>query len=228
MGDAEALREAIEDFITRAAHDLREPLRAIRLGARLMSDAAGSETNEKAASGARFINDGADRLDILIRDIAAYCHEEVREPAFEQTDTDLALFEAKNELSRELKASGATVSHDLLPTLAVDTAAITAVFRALLSNACKFRREDPPRIHVAARQEAGRWVFSVQDNGMGFETAYSERIFRAFEKLNGKEFAGTGLGLTTARKIVERHGGRIWAESVEGEGSTFFFSFPDE
>ncbi len=107
-----------------------------------------------------------------------------------------------------------------------NSASLTAVFRCLLSNACKFRGEAPPVVHVAAAQDAGEWVFSVRDNGAGFDPAYSTRIFRPFERLNGKQYPGSGLGLTLARKAIEQHGGRIWAESNPGRGTTVRFTLP--
>jgi len=95
-----------------------------------------------------------------------------------------------------------------------------------LSNAIKYRREDPPVIRVSARRDSGEWIFSVSDNGRGFDPKYAERIFGMFQRLDSRDVSGTGMGLSIAKRIVERHGGRIWAESKEGYGSTFFFSLP--
>ena len=219
-------RESLRDFISMAAHDLREPLRAIRLGARLLGAEGGDRSDENTAQGARYLLDGAQRLETLIRDIADYCYEEVREPELQETDLECVFLEAKNELAAELKSAGATLTHDPLPTLQANPASVTAVFRCLLSNACKFRGDAPPTIHVGALQDAGEWTFSVRDNGIGFDPAYSARIFRPFERLNGKQFPGSGLGLTLAKKAVEQHGGRIWAESSPGRGTTVRFTLP--
>jgi light-regulated signal transduction histidine kinase (bacteriophytochrome) len=219
-------RESVRDFISMAAHDLREPLRAIRLGARLLGAEGGERTEENAAQGARYLLDGTQRLETLIRDIAEYCYEEVREPELRETDLECVFLEAKNELAPEIKSSGAQITNDPLPTLQANSASLTAVFRSLLSNACKFHGEASPVVHVAAAQDAGEWIFSVRDNGIGFDPAYSTRIFRPFERLNGKQYPGSGLGLSLARKAIEQHGGRIWAESSPGNGTTVRFTLP--
>jgi light-regulated signal transduction histidine kinase (bacteriophytochrome) len=219
-------RGSVRDFISMAAHDLREPLRAIRLGARLLGAEGGERSEENAAQGARYLLDGTQRLETLIRDIAEYCYEEVREPEFRETDLECIFLEAKNELAAEMKRSEARITHDPLPTLQANPASLTAVFRSLISNACKFRGEASPVIHVAATQHPGEWTFSVRDNGLGFDTAYNTRIFRPFERLNGKQYPGSGLGLTIARKAIEQHGGRIWAESSPGNGTTVRFTLP--
>lgn len=220
-------RETIRDFISMAAHDLREPLRSIRLGARLLGAEGGEHSEEDAVQGARYLRDGTHRLETLIRDIAEYCYQEVREPDdFRESDLECIFLEAKNELVHEIKKSGAKITHDPLPTLRVNSASLTAVFRSLLSNACKFQGPEPPAIHVTAAQDAGEWIFSVSDNGIGFDPAYSTRVFRPFERLNGKQYPGSGLGLTLAKKAVEQHGGRIWAESDSGHGTTVRFTLP--
>jgi light-regulated signal transduction histidine kinase (bacteriophytochrome) len=219
-------RESVHDFISMAAHDLREPLRSIRLGARLLGAEVGERSPEDAAQGARYLLEATQRLETLIGDVAEYCYEEVREPELRETDLECVFREAKNELAAEIKSSGAKITHDPLPTLEANSASLTAVFRCLLSNACKFHGEAPPVVHVAAAQDAGEWIFSVRDNGIGFDPAYSVRIFRPFERLNGKQYPGSGLGLTLARKAIERHGGRIWAESNPGRGTTVRFTLP--
>jgi light-regulated signal transduction histidine kinase (bacteriophytochrome) len=218
--------EAIREFISRALHDLREPLRAIRLGCQLLTSEGSGNPAESRERGARYLQDGADRLEILIQDIAEYCYGEVRETESSMTDLELSLLEAKAELALELKASGAIITHDPLPTVVGNATSLAALLRCLIGNACKFRGEAAPRIHVGAIREEETWMLSVRDNGSGFDPAYCERIFRPFERLNGKQFPGSGLGLAIAKRIVEQHGGEIWAESISGEGSTFRFSLP--
>ncbi len=219
-------RESLREFISMAAHDLREPLRAIRLGARLLGAEGGERSDENTVQGTRYLLDGTLRLETLIRDITDYCYQEVREPELHETDLECVFLEAKNELAAELKDAGAILTHDPLPTLQANSASLTAVFRCLLSNACKFRGEAPPAIHLGALQDAGEWTFSVRDNGIGFDPAYSNRIFRPFERLNGKQYPGSGLGLTLALRAIEQHGGRIWAESNPGQGTTIRFTLP--
>lgn len=218
--------EALRDFISMAVHDLREPLRAIRLGSQLLTAQTDGNSEENRERGARYLRDGATRMETLIQDIAEYCYAEVRELEPSPTDLEMSLLEAKTELAAELKGSGAIVTHDPLPTVSGNATSLAILLRCLIGNACKFRGEAQPRIHVGAVQQDGEWILSVRDNGAGFDPVYSERIFRPFERLNGKQYPGSGLGLTLAKRIVEQHGGQIWAESTPGEGSIFRFSLP--
>ena len=125
--------------------------------------------------------------------------------------------------------SGAVITHDPLPSLPADQTQLTQLFQNLVGNALKFRRpEEPPRIHVAAAREDSAWRFSVRDNGLGIDPQFFDRIFIIFQRLHGREeYPGTGIGLAVCKKIVERHGGRIWVESEPGKGSTFHFTIPD-
>jgi light-regulated signal transduction histidine kinase (bacteriophytochrome) len=218
--------EAVREFISMAVHDLREPLRSIRLGSQLLATRGVDNSEEIRDRGARYLRDGTDRMETLIQDIAEYCYGEVRDLESRDTDLEMSLLEAKTELAAELKGSGAIVTHDPLPTVPGNATSLAVLLRCLIGNACKFRGETAPRIHVGAVQQDGEWILSVRDNGSGFDPAYRERIFRPFERLNGKQFPGSGLGLTLAKRIVERHGGQLWAESTPGEGSTFRFSLP--
>ncbi len=215
--------ESVRDFISMAVHDLREPLRGIRLGVQLLTGKGREPSEENVERGTRYLVDGVDRMETLIHDIAELCYEEVREPDTKHMDLDLVLLEAKNELAVEIKTSGAILTHDALPSVKIP-GAIGKVFRALISNACKFRGEEAPRIHVGVVQRGSELILSVQDNGAGFDPAYRERVFRPFERLNGKQYPGSGLGLTLAKRIVEQQGGQIWAESRGGGGCTIHFS----
>lgn len=218
--------ETIKDFISTAVHDLREPLRAIRLGSHLLAAEGGTPSAENAARGTRYVLEGVDRIDTLIRDIAEYCFEEVRPPSSTEIDLGMVLLEARNELAGEIKSCGATLTHDPLPVVMGNFASLATAMRCLIANACKFRAEAPLKVHIGAVLEGQKWILSVGDNGLGFDPVYRERIFRPFERLNGKQFPGSGLGLTLARKIIQHHGGDVWADSRLGEGTTISFRLP--
>ncbi|MDL5502175.1 MAG: ATP-binding protein, partial [Candidatus Methanoperedens sp.] len=126
-----------------------------------------------------------------------------------------------------IEQSGAVVTHDLLPTITADTSQMIQLLQNLISNSIKFRSKELPRIHIHAEKKGDEWVFSVRDNGIGIAPEFFGRLFQIFQRGHpASEYAGTGIGLATCKKIVERHGGKIWAESVEGRGSTFYFTIP--
>ena len=136
------------------------------------------------------------------------------------------LEQAEISLLAAIRENQAQIESGPLPSLVVDEVQFSQVLQNLISNAIKYRREEPPNIRIEACKDGSNWVFSVQDNGRGFDPQFAERIFGLFQRLHNREVEGTGMGLSIAKKIVERHGGRMWAKSEEGVGSTFFFSLP--
>jgi len=219
-------REAAREFVATAAHDLREPLRAIHASAGLLAELHRDSVDETTDRCLGYLRDGVARMESLIHDVEEYCYEELRELDPQEVDLEAALLDAQNRLSEELKRNGATVTHDSLPSIRGDFIGLATVFRSLIGNACKFRSSVAPQIHIGARRQGSEWVLSIRDNGLGFKPVYAERVFQPFERLNGKDYPGSGLGLALARTIIERHGGRIWAESEPGAGSTFWVSLP--
>ncbi len=166
-------------------------------------------------------------MQTLIDDLLAYSRVGTRGKGFEATDANPVLKAALANLSASVTESGAVVAHDGLPTVLADGAQLTQVFQNLLSNAIKFRGGQRPALHVGVRRGQGEWVFSVRDNGIGIEPDYFDRIFVIFQRLHTRnEYPGTGIGLAICKKIVDRHGGRMWVESEPGRGSTFFFTVP--
>jgi light-regulated signal transduction histidine kinase (bacteriophytochrome) len=219
-------RGSSQEFISTAVHDLREALRMIRANSELLAHKCSNPTDEVITRSVRFLQDGVLRMETLIHGIAEYCYAEVRAPEVTETDLEAALLEAQRQLGDEVAACRLVVTHDALPSVKADFFGLTAVFRSLIENSCKFRGAADPRVHVSANSQGPEWVISVRDNGLGFNPDYRERIFKPFERLSGKQYPGSGLGLALARRIVEQHGGRMWADSTLGEGSVFSFSLP--
>jgi len=147
---------------------------------------------------------------------------------FASTNCEVVLQEALANLMVAIEESGAEVTHDALPTVSGDTTQLAQLLQNLIGNALKFRGQRPPKIHVGAKLEGNEWWFTVADNGIGMEPQYFERVFLVFQRLHTrKEYQGTGIGLAICKKVVERHGGRIWVESDPGQGATFCFTIPE-
>jgi len=162
----------------------------------------------------------------LINDLLAYSRINSRAKPFQPVNFETAFQMAVNNLEVAVQESSARITRGPLPVIMADEGQIVQVFQNLLSNAVKFHGDQPPRIHVSAVQTGTEWTFSVADNGIGIEPQYFERIFQIFQRLHGQEFPGTGAGLSIVKRILERHGGRIWVESQPGKGSTFYFTLP--
>ncbi len=169
--------------------------------------------------------DGANRMQILINDLLAYSRVGTRGKPLRPTDTGAVFEAARANLRMAIEESGAEVTSDALPTVMGDETQLVQLLQNLIGNAIKFRSKEPLRVHVGVERRDGEWLFSVSDNGIGIEEQYLQRIFVLFQRLHGRtEYSGTGIGLAVCRKIVERHGGKIWAESEPGKGSTFYFT----
>jgi len=177
-----------------------------------------------------FINyavDGSNRMKTLISDLLAYSRVGTRGKEIALTDCEEVLARVLSTLQVSIEESRGSVTHDPLPKLMADDVQLESLFQNLIGNAIKFHGKKPPMIHVGVEQKGKEWIFSVSDNGIGIDPQYFERIFIIFQRLhNRQEYPGTGIGLAISKRIVERHGGRIWIESQPGKGSTFFFTLP--
>ena len=219
----------LEQFAYVASHDLQEPLRIVSGYLQLIERRYKGKLAAEADEFIHFAVDGAARMQSLIQDLLAYSHVGTQGRRFGPTDCEKVFERAVGNLGRAVADSGATVTHDPLPTILADATQLVQVFQNLIGNAIKFHGAEPPRIHVAARSQDSQWLFSVRDNGIGVEPQYAERIFILFQRLHARDkYAGTGIGLSVCQRIIERHGGRIWVESKPGEGSTFHFTLSSQ
>ena len=217
----------LEQFAYVASHDLQEPLRMVASYTQLLARRYKGKLDTDADEFIAFAVDGATRMQQLIQDLLAYSRVTTKGRDLQSTDSRAACDQAITNLREAIAESGTVVTAGSLPTVRADATQLTLLFQNLIANAIKYRNENKPEVNVAATRVEDRWVFSVQDNGIGIEPQYFERIFQMFQRLHTqKEYAGTGIGLAICQKIVERHGGRIWVESECGAGSTFQFTMP--
>lgn len=217
----------LEEFAYVASHDLQEPLRMVNIYTQLILKKVGAQDPELMQF-ERFVRQGVKRMETLIHDLLTFSRAvHADEVPVGTADLQAALAEAESVLAARIKDSGAWITSPALPTVRGDTSQLSHVFQNLLSNALKYRKKDlAPKIDVSCARETGRWVIAVQDNGIGFEQRYAERIFGLFKRLHQDEVSGTGLGLAICQRIIERYGGKIWAVGRPGDGATFYFSLP--
>ncbi len=217
----------LQQFAYVASHDLQEPLRTVASFVQMLARRYNDKLDQEGREYIAFAVEGVQRMSNLVRDLLTYSRVVSAEgKAARDADLNGLMAWGLANLKPRLDEAGATVTHDKLPTAAVDGMQLSQVFEELIGNALKFRSEEPPRVHVAAEDLGEEWKISVRDNGIGFDPQYSSRIFSAFKRLHGRQYSGTGIGLAICRTIVERHGGRIWADSEPGHGSTFHFTLP--
>lgn len=227
----EALRAAnadLEQFAHSASHDLREPLRTIRLQCELLSRKYAGKLGSDADEMLAFCMDGAARMESLLNGLLAYTHASTdMSGSIEPVALEGPLQDALRNLETAIREAGAVITQDAMPVLEIAPVHAQLLFQNLISNAVKYHGSETLRVHVGARYDRGSWIFSVQDNGIGIPAEHTRQIFGIFKRLHTQsEFSGSGIGLAICKKIVERYGGRIWVESEVGRGSTFLFSIP--
>jgi PAS domain S-box-containing protein len=219
----------VEQFAHVASHDLQEPLRMVTNYLQLIERRYSALLDDDGQEFIRYAVDGAKRMRALIKDLLDFSRAGTKVANPSAVAAGSLLQGALANLKTAIDESGARITADPLPTVAVDPVLITQVFQNLIANAIKFQKDTAPVVHVSAERQGAEWIFSIYDNGIGIEARHLDRIFRIFERLHTTEkYSGSGIGLAIARKIVERHGGRIWVESQPGTGSTFYFSIAAE
>jgi two-component system, chemotaxis family, sensor kinase Cph1 len=210
-----------------ASHDLQEPLRMVSNFTQLLARRYKDKLDSEAQEFISFAVGGALRMQTLINDLLEYSRVRRKGKPFVSVDCAVVLSHALANLNGTIQSSGARVTADPLPTITGDSGQMLQLFQNLISNAIKFRGKEPPLVHINAQSCGEQWRFSVADNGIGIAADHYDRIFVIFQRLHSySEYPGTGIGLAICKRIVERHGGRIWVESKPGQGTTFWFSIP--
>jgi PAS domain S-box-containing protein len=227
MDDLARSNAELERFAYVASHDLQEPLRMVSSYMQLLERRYKDKLDSDALEFINFAVDGSNRMKILINDLLAYSRVGMRGEELAITNCEEMLANTLTNLQASIEESKAKITHDPLPRVMADGTQLESLFQNLIGNAIKFHGSQPLLIHVGVKKDKNDWVFSVSDNGIGIDPQYFERIFILFQRLhNRQEYSGTGIGLAISKRIVERHGGRIWIESQAEKGSTFFFTLP--
>ena len=227
----EALEQSnveLQHFAYIASHDLQTPLRGIAGFAQFLQKDYQGKIDERADEYINLIVESAKRMQTLIVDLLTYSRVESRVASFKPTDLGEVVDEVVEILNVSTQDSEGKVTRDELPTVASDRSQLSQLLQNLIGNSLKYHGEEPPHIHVSAEHKGSQWTIAVRDNGIGIEAKQHEKIFEIFRRLHTDEvYPGTGIGLAVCRRIVHRHGGKIWVESQPGKGSTFYFTIPD-
>lgn len=215
----------LERFAYVASHDLQEPLRMVAGYTQLLARRYKEKLDQDANEFINYAVDGATRMQKLINDLLAYSRLDTKSRSFELINSESILKDVISNLKVTIEEFNATISYSSLPIINADKTQILQLFQNLIANSIKFHGNDLPMIKITASEKDKEWLFSLSDNGIGIDPKYFDRIFLIFQRLHTKEeFPGTGIGLAICKKIVERHGGKIWVESTPGRGSTFYFT----
>lgn len=218
----------LQQFASVASHDLQEPLRMVSFYTQLLAKRYQGKLDADANEFIGYVLEGASRMSHLIRHLLEYSRVSARKPELAPTDCNEIFRLSVENLKMALAEAGANVTHDPLPQVVGDASQLVQLLQNLIANAVKYRAPGrTPEVHVSVEEKPGAWIFSIKDNGIGIEPQYYETIFVIFQQLHARnKYPGSGVGLATCRRIVERHRGKIWVESKPGEGSTFYFTIP--
>ena len=228
--ETERLRETLEaefeEFVSLAAHNLRESLRDVASFSQLMAETYAGRLDSDAGAYLKRIREGAANMQSLLADVVDYWAAGAGDGQLSPTDMEAVLCQALLSMDKQITERSAIVTHDPLPAVTGDFEILTKVLQHLIRNAIEYCGATVPRVHISSWREDSDWVFSVADNGSGIDPAFQGRVFGVFKRLHGKEHPGNGLGLAFCKKAIEGNGGRMWLESTPGAGSTFYFTLP--
>ena len=215
-----------EEFVSTAAHNLREPLRDVASFSQLLSETCAGRLDSDAVGFLERIQEGAAKMQSQLTAVVDYWATDAGDRQTFRTDMEAVVSQALLGADKQIAERGVIVTHDPLPAVMGDFEILTSVLRHLIGNAIEYCDKPSPAVHISVRRADLELVFSVEDNGPGIEPAFRDRIFGAFKRLHGREYPGDGLGLAFCKKAIEWHGGRIWMESASREGSIFHFTLP--
>jgi PAS domain S-box-containing protein len=217
----------LAQFAYVASHDLQEPLRMVTSYVQLIEKRYSGKLDPDADEFIGYVVEGAKRMKQLLTALLDYSRIGTRGNCIHTVECETVLETALQNLRMVLEETRGTVTHDPLPAIMADETQMVQLFQNIIGNGLKFHGPQPPLIHISAKQEGTNWIFTFQDNGIGIDPQYFKKIFVIFQRLHGRDkYPGTGIGLTIAKKIVERYGGRIWVESDKGKGTAFYFTVP--
>jgi light-regulated signal transduction histidine kinase (bacteriophytochrome) len=216
----------LQQFAFAASHDLQEPLRTVINQVQLFQEEYRGKLGPDADEIIQFITAATDRMRHMVLDLLNYSQIARSTIAPSSISMEAVLAITMSNLQLAIENSKARITFDPLPTVWMDHSQAVQLLQNLIGNALKYRSAEPPHVHLSAQRLGNEWILAVKDNGLGIDPKFHHHIFTVFKRLHGREYPGTGIGLATCNRIMERHGGRIWVESEVGKGSIFFFSVP--
>jgi light-regulated signal transduction histidine kinase (bacteriophytochrome) len=229
LAELEEANEELNQFASIVSHDLREPLRVVSGVAELFESRYAGDLDDSAERLLGALTRSTERMSALLDGLLAYSRVGSGGEERRAIDVNVLLAEVLEQLGSQIADSGGAVVADTLPTVEGDWVQLAQLFQNLIGNALKFRGTEPPRVEVRGREEGGMWHFSVADNGIGIDTRNADRVFEMFQRLHTRDaYPGTGVGLAIVKKIVNRHGGRIWVQAREPRGTIVHFTLADE
>lgn len=219
----------LQQFANVASHDLQEPLRMVASYIQLLESRFDGRLDDETREFMSYAVEGAKRMQSLVNGLLEYARVESQGKPLQRTDMNVIFDQTLSNLEMRITETGAQITRGDLPWVMGDPVQLVQLMQNLISNALKFQKPGIPRVSVTAEEKGGEWIFACKDNGIGIDPKYFDRIFLIFQRLHRREeYTGMGIGLAVCKRIVERHGGRIWVESKPQEGSTFFFTMPQK